>query len=243
MHIPGVFLSIHKNALLIGWAFYLWSWDHTFIALDHFCVLSCIQAISEEAFLGSLTSLLVFDRFAKLLSLWSEMNTWVMSTDVHFLENCNTCSNVVWNLFPFAWSRIFYSAVKISSLGWTFSGISGWKSWNWITHVVNSLWWIEFSNFVPNAWSGTISSGKVLPTGAVYLSIHCECRGWTEGNWRNKPLASRPDALTLLITRLLVQLRKAGWSKLIPIVSGWWMAEVVLEEWSINIDLLILGNC
>lgn len=55
-------LSVELNALCINWASNFWSWDHhTFLIWSHHSVISSIQAIREETFLGSHTSLLVFD--------------------------------------------------------------------------------------------------------------------------------------------------------------------------------------
>jgi hypothetical protein len=182
--------------------------------------------------------LLILDDSAFSNDILIIIKLWGLSADVHFHGDLNSVR--VFGDNPVTILR-FNSTVYIVS---TTSTLGSWWSSRFVhTFVWNSLWSIKLASFVPNTWSGTSSSGVVLPTGAVYLSIHCESRGWTEGNWRNESLTSGPDALTFLFTRLLVQLRKAGWSKLVPIVSGWWMAEVILKEWSINIDFIVLGNC
>jgi hypothetical protein len=92
---------VEWNAILMDWALY----DHTFIGgLIKFFIFIGIHAISEQAFFGIHTSLLICDSSAICdCSSWCEIHTW-MSTDVHFYGTFNTSTRNIFSSFvPLAW--------------------------------------------------------------------------------------------------------------------------------------------
>jgi len=95
--------------------------------------------------------------------------------------------------------------------------------------VSTGIWnkgWCLVECLMPFAWSHTSSFS--VSHGASFEIWHSSSENWNIAEsfvcW-SEFFTSRPDA-RFLLARILAQLTVAGWSKIVPVGSGCWMAPV-----------------
>jgi hypothetical protein len=155
---------------------------------------------------------------------------------------------MIWNQVSTVVERAVAWAIFLGSSGWALVPVGV------VGHVGTSTWvaelfgedlspveWLISRVSIPSAFS---SAGRL-----VHASAHRVVSGVLADSIElaetigevDEFLGSGPDTLSF-IAGLSIHVVEAFWSRLVPLVGGGWVAEVVLEQLAVGDEVSVVGN-